>query len=690
MENSRIHCFSPRRFKCKAAYAPENAVFYGDDVLASVAEDADAVPEVRRLAYAELLVRYMLAGKRDEGRKALLARYFGEKAVSGFCESFVICEDEGRINGAGVDWLIARNFCPKCPKDVDVLKCFINRCFRSDGFIPVFSDAADAAFLLPFHFRDQHGREPCVVDARGREVNEWSGYLRELPIGKLDVVVDVVDDGCFGLVGDSMMLPVMMAKWRRDGADNFPQYSVTRVFATGSLHGDQLGIVDVGRKLEKVKSSVLNGILLGPKVGDARRPFYGIAVNSGLEDCRRFVAAIAEERTKCSPRYMDGMLRGLMNMVLTTKGEDWCSVGRRLENLMAHVDRDIDPDLYLHGLMLRSMAACHGGDTRRAMTLNEEARDFSRGYGRFANVMSRLEVAQLVMLSDEERLSEAFELGKALGEKLEDKGEPTNFDEKDLLMRYHGTMAQLLTDMAIDGSFGGVSPESARCHCDRACRYAVSLYDRHADERTRLEAVQNIVQDYNYRVMIAAAFCPGRMDESAEEARRKAEQLSDYGDDGARSVNVNAGYRERFRLWGLYRMLLNGEDVGMESIEDVHGVVSLDDAEPWTRAMCAKYAGAIAAANGKTAEARDLFANGARLMENCGSGILNILKATIFAEEYRCFRNIDGCGGEVDAARSNAVECLKVYSGNSRMRDMLLAYFEDPDSNDYPGLKYWY
>ena len=75
---------SARSFKRECAVHPQNVVFYGDEVLCKVAEDASSLPEARRYALAGLLARYVLSPSRlgDGSAKKLLDAWLGADAVA--------------------------------------------------------------------------------------------------------------------------------------------------------------------------------------------------------------------------------------------------------------------------------------------------------------------------------------------------------------------------------------------------------------------------------------------------------------------------------------------------------------------------------------------------------------------------------------------------------------------------------
>ena len=547
-----------RTFRREFAEAPENMVLYSNDVLCEVASDENAPPEARRYALAGLLARYVLSpSKLGEGEvKRLLDRWIGDGAAEKFRDLCALCERRER--GMNAD-LLFRHFAEIMDgfisaKDLSAIEDVSRRMLSADGFIPVFS--ASAAYLLPFHFVKREGGKAKVVDSRGVEQPEWSEYLEELTSVKDDVCVDVRTDASTILTGDSLMLPVLMASWRREGAERFPQYSTLRLYATGSVHAERLGCVDTAKKVSRV-SEIDESLLVRPVHCVEGESIDRGCLRAGmsLEKCRAAIAEWAEGMTMCNPVYAMKRMASFDRRVRSAKGQDWNTIRSALENLTSHLDSEMEPDAYLLGLMLRSAAACHAGDTRAAAALNGTAEKFAAGSPEHEVDLLRIKIEQLVILQDIEdfRGVERFAPGVEAALESYAKRVGETLSVRDLRMRFHGTMGQALAAVSVSDDFTDATryaTESKR-HCEAAYAEALGIYRevfaRNAVAAERLEATANLVQDANYLVMWAAFFDFGSLDVRSKEAAAKAERLCAFdtgsSSEGSDRCKTNAGYR---------------------------------------------------------------------------------------------------------------------------------------------------
>ena len=699
---------SPRSFKRECAANPENVVFYGDDVLCQVAEDANSLPETRRYALAGLLARYALSPSRlgDGQAKRLLDAWLGVGAVEKFHELCILLERRER--GLDADCLFRRFGqslqCSIADIDMKAIESVVRPTVSADGFIPAFSSTA--AYLLPFHFVGRRGAAARVTDSFGTELPEWTRYLGELQDIKYDVVVDVRVEDCSQLTGDSLMLPLQLAAWRREGAMCFPQYSILRLYATGALHGGRLGFVDTKEKESKV-GEIDNALFVRPvdcSQGELDRRGQ-LRAGTSLEQCRSAIAEWAETMTVCDPSYAIKRLNDFDRRVRTAKGQDWKTVSRALENLTAGFDKEMEPESYLLGLMIRSAAACHFGDTAEAARLNHEAEAFAVGKPEYTIELLRIQIEQLVILQDIEDFDDAERLYAGVAAQLERFAEKTGETPavRDLRMRFNGTMGQMFSAIAVSGRVVSKSEyaEKAREHCERAYETALGLWrDANAgmvSQEDRLEALTHVVQDANYRVMWSALHDFASLEERADDARGKAARLCafDHGDshEGSERCRTNAGYRERFRLMGWYREMLKGHSV--DALPGLLDWALLDDdkAEDWTRALCCKYLGAMAAATGGEERAYRLFKKASEIIaskkEKFQKGILGTIHMTILAEAFRSLRNTP-YKKFAEEARQRALALLSAPENAAWRKEAWKEYLEHPDGKPYPALTYWY
>ena len=697
-----------RAFRREFAEAPENIVFYRNEVLCEVASDENAPPEARRYALAGLLARYVLSPSRlgSGEAKRLLDGRWGSDAAEKFRDLCALCER--RESGMNVD-LLFRHFAAvtggRIPgADLSAIEDVSRRMLSADGFIPVFSAAA--AYLLPFHFVKRDEGRATVVDSRGNELAEWSEYLEELTSVKDDVCVDVRTDSPAMFTGDSLMLPVLMASWRREGAEHFPQYSTLRLYATGSMHAGWLGCVDTAEKISKV-AEIDESLLVRP-VHCAEDESIGrgcIRAGTSLEKCREDIAAWAEEMTVCDPVYAMKRMASFDRRVRSAKGQDWNTVRAALENLTSHLDQELEPDAYLLGLMLRSAAACHAGDAVAASVLNDKAAGFAAGGTEHEADLLRIKIEQLVILQDREDFPGVERLAPGVEEALESyaKRVGETLTVRDLRMRFHGTMGQALAAMSVSGDFA----DPARCvaeskrHCETAYEMALEIYRevsaRNAVAAERLEATANLVQDANYLVMWSAFHDFGNLEDRSKQAESRAGRLCNFDAgssfEGSERCRTNAGYRERFRLMGWYREMLKGNSVDARPLRFDWALLDDDKAEKWTRVLCCKYLGAMAAAMGVEERAYRLFKKANEIIapknEEFRNGILGTIHMTVLAEAFHSLRNTFYAEFAEDARR-RALALLGAPENADWHKEAWKEYLEHPDDKPYPALTYWY
>lgn len=709
MAERAIGCWTLRDFRRNAGKTPENAVFYADSVLTAAASSANTPPETRRQALAALLARHILSPGRTGGEEAglLLDRWLGAEEVARFAELCLLCERRERA--MNLDKLFGQFFregagqrLSEADRAAIVTAC--RQILGADGFIPVFSGSN--AFLVPFHFTTRQPGAPAkVTDSRGTKLDEWSGYLAELEEIRDDVCVDARAEGV-SFTGASLMLPLTMAWWRHEGAENFPPYPILRLYATGSLHGGRLGAVDTKEKAGKV-AEVESALFVHPVAGAAERSGE-LPIGTPADRCREWIARWAERMTVCSPDYAKKRLSEYDTRIRTAKGENWTEVREALKNLTQGLDRELDPGECLLGLMLRSNAACHAGDTEEAARLNEEATRLADGLPGHGADLLRLRIEQLVFILDQEDFGTLRRISDALEADLEAFTKQSGETEtvRDLRMRFHGSMGQVLAAMALAETDKALA-DAAKEHIERACCFAVSLWKAAEDEKApadqRFDALSNVVQDANYLVMWAALHDFGSLKTSAASAARRAERLCNFdlsGDPrGTGRCLTNAGYRERFRLMGWYRALLRGDAAADGNWHPDESVLRELKAEFWTRALCGKYLGAMEAARGRAECARKRFeeAEAQRTkpkpegipFSECTTGVLGVIRMTLLAEAFRSLRG----GPEAEFAeecRKKALGLLDAPENRGWGKEAWRAFLLDPDGAPFPGLSYWY
>ena len=126
---------------------------------------------------------------------------------------------------------------------------------RTDGFIPLILPSRTGSAFLPFYL--EPSEKGCLTDLHGNEIPEWSGYIKQLTRSFRVRIEADIEDGPF--TGNSLMLPVQIAIWRKEKSEFFPQYDILRLLSTGAFN----------------ESGVLASVEVIPKLNAARNSFSG-------------------------------------------------------------------------------------------------------------------------------------------------------------------------------------------------------------------------------------------------------------------------------------------------------------------------------------------------------------------------------------------------------------------------------
>lgn len=691
-----------RAFRDEVPSHPVNARFFSNRVLLEIVEGTVPLSssESRRRAKAELAVRFFLnpTGKGDESAENEMSRigdlvrqWIGSEELSAFVQA---CDEVCRRDRgpgarlASILEALSRHLIRLPPPDAEAVIMAFRPWLEADGIIPVFN--AECASFIPFVFTsEKKGASDVVVrDWRGKTLEKWTGYLRELAeldgFG-CDVQVAFEETDFVSATGDSLMLPLLMAWWRRQG--ELPLYNRVRFMATGSFHGGMLGSVEVEPKLLAV-NAIRDGRLVYPGDGRKRDMLYvGDRQGDVLEDLRR----LAEEDYEVQPDYSAKRLADLEARAHGRNSRDWEGLINRLEHLQDSLDRDLDAEAYLDGLMLLSAANCHAGNTEASRRLNATATEIAATRDCWQSRSHRLRIEQLVILQDEEDFDKIFSLEGELLSDLQafDCQEDHSARATDLLMRYHGTKGQFVACAALAG-VADCTAKMSYNHFKKAFDYACELNERSvaAGRREQVTALDNCTRDANYLLLWAAFFDHSAVTDAARKAFDYARRLTSCG--AEEEGHVNSLFRNRFGALAQYRAVLEG--AAKPEVPELPANFA-EVRSGWLRATCSKYLGAVAAAEGRWETAVSLFKTATEALSENTGGLFAVIRMTALAEAYRSLRRCTETRGQADTYRLVALKLFAEHSDDAQLsaklawRDWLVSEGCD---KDFPGLRYWY
>lgn len=705
-----------RQFLSECRKYPQNAKLFSDSVLIDIVQGppfANTSPRARALALSELAVRQMLKS-RQHGTEDVPARldvmqtlrqWIGTSALADFraeCEKCGVSTDVASAVARAFGRL-AQEDCYLAKVDHEAMQEAFRPWMEADGIIPVCNN--QDAYLLPFSFEPcAKGNRPEVVDKYGNVLEEWTEHYRSVCESEcslddgtivrdvpLNVRVAFHQNAEVRASGNSMMLPVLMALWRRRKL--LPMYNPLRFIATGAYEGARLGIVDTEKKISKVVRDVDDGLLIRPGGGNVRGEIpVGICRQELLERIR----ALAEESWDCEPAYAVKRLELFDRLVREQNLGDWKSLCERLDHAYGRVDEEKDPDEYLLGLMLRSAARCHAGMTEEAHRLNEQAMRVAEKNPRHLLRLWRLQIEELVLFQDEENFGRIFSLAPDLKAKIEVYAQKQGLTDPvlDLLMRYEGTMGQFLTYAALSG-VEDVNPESARQCLQCAYEHAQELWRRSRSangEYASRSAYANWAQDANYCLLWAALFDRTEMPAAFERSMKRTDDLRTEGRD-ERGADKNYAFCLRNFALGLYRAALEGDVKPLQQEPEV--LKSAESGKGWVAATACKYMGAVMAGRGEGVRAANLFLQSDQKMQSCrdqyDGRVLRVIHMTIRAEAYRSLRRF---GEQADLAgemRRKALEMFESAESSEWHKEAWKKWLvASGDDASFPGIRYWY
>ena len=647
-----------------ARTASENLIFFsGDSLIAVVCDAPERYSEDCRLeCLAELIVRWYL--KPSSEIETCLDSAFPAKEWH-YLKKHKEQEIFAVPTAAGLPkklWSSVDTFLARC--EVATRKRLTDL-LETDGFIPVYS--GDDAFFLPFRLVE-NDRLPLIGDSAGIRIEEWmEPYLAlfgENP--KYRCIVRCRQNPHLPpFTGRSLMLPLYLACQRKSG--KLPKYNRLRLLSTGAVEMGHLKAVETKEKQQALNQCFSNAFLFFPessRIHSEERNSVPLNIASDLDEISKEICRQIEAKGLVVPPFKEAKsrLEHLDYETRHTNQNRWEIMLARLQTNMDAIQfsQDRSPESYLLCLMLKSAIYCHMGDTEKALTFNQKAKETAKSLN-LEKQLRRLEIEELVDLQDVEDFDSIRQLAGMLKDELE------RLDDDDLLMRYYGTMGQAHCYGFLSGISGFDRDTAKNCFLQAL---------RHAQ---KLESEQDIAQDLNYNYLWYVLFDPA----SAEAALAYAKaydhierNLQSY----PQSQKKNRYFLQRFKMQALYRQLLAS---GKIDPVDYQAEDLREEALFWLQALVKKYLAAIAAANGEKEIAEQYFMKASELLEQgVEDNIIAFIRMTILSEAYRSLRSENWR----EAALSSLGHLSDKYlTALSPWQDYLLN-----KTASYPGLNYWY
>ena len=639
---------------------PENLLIVDTDDLVKFVRGKSAA-DLRCIVLAELVARWCLSS--NHALSSELADILG-----GFWRQFVDWFQVERLWAEGKSlpesserWdepLQFKGF-------VAVLRRRISRLFAVSGFIPVFNDVG--AWFVPFEL------ESGVSGARwsdGAEISAWNEPVSKALEGTASCGIRLQlrqgPEILASVKGNSLMLPVRMAAVR---GDCLPDYDVLRVIATGAFDEKfRLADVDVKPKLEAMKHQFSDAVLFGPDVpGEIdckEKRFFRLDCGMGESAVFMQMRNAMERMPGCVCMSRDYALRRLPDMAALVDRENfrrWNDVAAQLEGMKDSVFSRRDPDMWLEFSSLLGIALCHAGRTEDSKRCVREALSFARKHGFTAKAL-RLQVTMEVNAQDGGDVDEYRTLTEGIEKELESFDGP---EKDDLLMRFHGTAAQMNAFCALYG-IAGFSAEAAEEHAEKAVDIAQKIASS-APADCKDEAESNLMQDLNYRHLVFAILKPGTPEE--EEAFKDAKrQIAELSKESARNNRYHQMRQKSLALLNAWR-----KDGKVPAVDSLSCLRLPSDACEWMIAANRRHLGALAVAAGDVAEAELCFREGERAMpfSGCEEPVLASIRLALLAQAA-C--SMSSCGKDTEAARYTALaeEVFSVF-GKSRLFNVIHA-----------------
>ncbi len=481
---------------------------------------------------------------------------------------------------------------------------------RADGLIPVLvGEEKREAVPLPFRFEPGLPPDLKAMDAGGRGIGKWIptvNRLEELHGGRLGFVVDVnAGEACEHFEGESLVLPVLVAKLRSEGT--LPDFHPLRVLATGVWRQGGLYPAD-GLDAKSALARRMGAQFLSVGTDE-----HDIPAGTNLGDLSAAVLPRIDGTAllKLTPRQLRDAVRligeemrsGQITLETAELRLNWHQ--KALESAGAE---GLGPEARLSALSLRGAIFNHKGDAQEAARCNDAARAEAL---KMNNPRAYVDATanQVVSLTDLGDLPAAERLGRQLLDWVCTGMQGSTEDKKRAEMTACGALGgQTLLQSALAGAHG--RKESLK-FLERALQLAREIEDGR-------DVCFDAVQIAGWHALLEP--------EKTEEAFGKAVEQLQHFPSSIHSTSM--AYLLRIRFLGAYRLwLLTGAvPVGFEKWELPNKKVSHLS---WVLASALKYRGTLFAAGGKIEDAARDFKDAVSLLERQAPPVLRFMSATV-------------------------------------------------------------
>lgn len=690
--------------------SPENLIFFSN---AELLEDYDDQPKFARIAIlAELLVRYSFKRSNIELRNSL-CNILSEEVVSNF-ESWLDCHDPNY--DPKPICLLSSDSQHNDPEFVKLLEDSIFNRFeklygKCDGIIPVILNddvGASIPFTLEPIYSDNSSLQDYVVDIDDVSFPQWSeaisGITSSLKLEKkyrlrLFFHSNGVKVNCFS--GRSLQFPFLLSYWRKEHL--LPTYSPFSIMATGEIDNSRLRPVKTLPKLKCLNEKYDLLAFFCPFSNDIAsqtdQSLISIDANTSIDDilltCQNKIEKLVIEKSAQSVILDYEYIYNRIDAFTIYTKNDLESRWEQIISSLLYIEKKLrmrsskDVNVYLDCLIALSFAYCHSGKTLEAIQYNQQARNFVLEQEltvkdqNLTAKFNKLLIHQLVLFQDIDDLSSVPKLAKEIY--LQITQAKINEEERnDLLMQYHGTMAQIHIYGTLAG-FAGFSKEDSYLNAKEAIDYAEKIH-----------SVKDIIRDMNYRHLCDACFIPGSNEEQSmfgvisEYLRENTESLED------KSYNVNLQFQFRQRCLAAYFQILYENKCSDKDLINKK-YPSIKEPFIWLKALSYKYLGAVNVFYHNKEKAQKLFDVAIGMMKNEVSPLFKYMTMTIAAEAYRSFSEL----GDEKTAEEYRQKAKDIFTANGdfitfyssfRWKDFLNTPWDEfkASGKEFPGLHYYY
>lgn len=498
---------------------------------------------------------------------------------------------------------------------------------RADGIIPVVLEGI--AYPLPFEIvRPEAVGTPCVVDAYGHAVPQWSDYISQMNVLDLHretvrLPIENSNDPTETLRGHSLELPVIIARLRAD------TFQALGVVATGAIEYGRVATV-TGIEAKKRLAERLNASFIAPD--------SGIPIGTAIDKIPGYVVALGAQNgfRRASWREAVRMLESLRRDVHSGQQSPNAALAS-LEVLEHSLQSQSRESELLTLKLLQAACLCHLGKAALAKDALRQCCAEAERLG-LDSVAAEAQAQLIAGLNDLGVTNEAVALGKQALAWLES--------------RSFGGDGRLRAELALWGSLGqaqlllGLRSEREQDRQDAraSLEQAAVLAEHHLDEGERC-------RNLNYIHLWHACFAPGETSElnAAADAIVAIDQLP------SRDREINHSYLWRQQWYAAYRYWLQHASL---SPNPPHAP-PLPEAD-WQRALALKYRAALRAARFEFDAARQDFAEAAAGLTEEKAPVMQFLRGTTLLQAGESLRDFsDGT-----TFLEGALRCFLDVTGN--------------------------